>query len=397
MVGATLAAAAGCGSSAPEGPRFEVGFDSGLPRSARDQAVRVEVYLVDSCANVTLGARPVPSLASTYVLRDGQAGAFGSAFETGPYGLYGVAQDANCAVVAAGCAPVAITEDDDTLGVTLGALASAGCTADQTCSLETGDCVDGTGGTGGVGGVGGTGGVGGVGSTGGAGGAGGEGISRVDAGLILLYGFDEGTGATVADQSGALPTHDLTIANPGNVTWSASHLTVLAGTTLSTVGAATKVQASVQASSEISVEAWVTPANVAQGGPARLISMSPDTQNRNFMLGQEQGTYATRFRTEGQNNGNPTQFTTPASATPALTHIVYTHRSDGAEVVYIDGFPNLTFTRPGGISTWDATYPIVVANEGTNDRAWLGDLHLIAVYDRALNPGEVEQNFTAGP
>ena len=375
---------------------FEVDFDSGMPRSARDQAARVEVYLVESCANVTLGERPIPSLANTYVLRDGAAGGLGTGFEAGAYGLYGVAQDANCAVVAAGCAAVTITGADDVLGVTLGAVAGTGCTTDQTCSMETGNCFDGMGGTGGVGGFGGAG-SGGTGGAAGMGGSGGTPNSRVDAGLILLYGFDEGGGSTVVDQSGALPAHDLIIANPGNVTWSASHLTVGTDTALSTAGGATKVHASVQASGELTVEAWIKPANITQGGPARIISMSPDTQNRNFLLAQELDTFAARFRTEGQNNGNPTLFTTPGSATTALTHIVHAHRSDGAEVLYVNGVANVNFARPGNVWTWDETYPIYVANEGTNDRRWLGELHLIAVYDRALDPAEVEQNFTAGP
>ena len=128
--------------------------------------------------------------------------------------------------------------------------------------------------------------------------------------------------------------------------------------------------------------------------------MSPDTQARNFMLGQDTDTYAVRFRADGQtdwDNGSPTLFTTPGSTTTALTHVVHTHRADGTEVVYIDGVANLSSTRTGGMSMWDATYRVVVANEGTNDRAWLGELHLIAVYDRALDLGEVQQNFTAGP
>jgi hypothetical protein len=66
-------------------------------------------------------------------------------------------------------------------------------------------------------------------------------------------------------------------------------------------------------------------------------------------------------------------------------------------VFYIDGAENLLFTRTGATTNWDATYPLLVANERTNDRAWLGELHLVAVYDRALDAGEVEQNFTAGP
>ena len=368
-----------CAGSGPAGPSFEVSFDSTLARSARDRAVRVEVYLVESCADVTLGTRPVPAVASTYVLRDGAAGAFGEVIEAGDYGLYGVAQDADCAVVAAGCAPVTIAGARETLAVTLSALESGGCPIDEVCSMQTGDCVDGAGGTGGTGGT---------------------PSMRVDAGLILLYAFDEGSGATVADQSGVAPSHDLTIADPGNVTWSANHLTIDSATALSTAGAASKVATRAKASGELTIEAWINPANFTQTGPARIITMSVDPLLRNFMLGQETSTYATRFRADGEvdwANGSPTAFTTAGTATTALTHVVYTHRSDGAEMIYVDGVEDQPFTHTGELTTWDATYPIVVANEATNDRAWLGELHLIAVYDRALGAGEVEQNFMVGP
>lgn len=223
---------------------------------------------------------------------------------------------------------------------------------------------------------------------------------RVDAGIILLYAFDEESGSTVTDQSGELPAHDLTIADPGNVTWSANHLSVNAATALSTVSAATKLVTRAQASGELSVEAWIKPADVTQGGPARIITMSIDPQSRNFLLGQETNTYAARFRADGESdwdNGSPTVFTTTGTATTALMHVVHTHRSDGAEVLYVNGVENQTFMRMGGLTQWDATYPIIVANEATNDRAWLGELHLIAVYDQALDASEVQQNFMAGP
>jgi hypothetical protein len=348
--------------------------------------MRVEVYLVDSCGDVTIGTRPVPAIASTYVLRDGEAGAFGDALEAGDYGLYGIAQDADCAVVAAGCAPVTVGNAQDTLAVTLSAFASGGCPVDQVCSMQTGDCIDGAGGTGGAGGMGGTGGE--------------PPWLRVDTGLILLYAFDEGSGSVVADQSDAFPKHDLTIADPGNVAWSANHLTVNAATALSTAGAASKVATRAKASGELTVEAWVKPANFTQTGPARIITMSTDPSIRNFLLGQDTSTYAARFRADGETgwaNGNPTVFTTTGTATTALTHVVYTHSSDGAEVLYVNGVENQTFMRMAGLTMWDATYGIIVANEATNDRPWLGELHLIAVYDRALDVGEVDQNFMAGP
>lgn len=380
------ASLAGCGNAAPSGPAFAVSFDSTpAARSAQANAQRVEVYLVDSCAPVTLGDRPVPAVASTFVLRN-EPGALGTMPEAGDYGLYAVAQDSSCAVVAAGCAPVTISDSADTLSVMLGSVQAGGCLIGQSCALETtGECVDGTGGTGGAGGM---------------GGSGGMPLMRVEAGLILLYDFDEGSGTTVVDQSGVAPTHDLTIADPGNVTWSSDHLTVGSPTILSTGTPATKVADRVVSSGEITVEAWLKPANATQDGPSRVLSMSTTPYLRNVMLGQEADTFAVRFRAEGQSdwdNGSPTVFSGAASASTALTHVVFTHSSNGQEVIYIDGFEDTTFTRMGGTGQWDSSYPIVVANEATEDRAWLGELHLIAVYERTLNATEVQQNFGAGP
>ena len=384
---ALVTACAGSGSGSPN---FVVSFDPTMPRSARDQAVRVEVYLVDSCGGVTLGARPVPAIASTFVLRDGETGSLG-ALEAGDYGLYGVAQDEECAVVAAGCQTVTVADTEDTLAITLSSIEGEGCPVDQVCSVQTGDCVDGAGGAGGFGGMGGFSGVGGSGGSNG----------RVEAGLILLYAFDEGGGSTVTDQSGVTPSHDLTIADLGNVTWSANHLTIDSATTLSTSGAATKVFSRAVASEELTVEAWVKPASLVPAGtpPDRIITMSTNASNRNFLLGQDATAYAARLRADGEssNNGNPTVVTTAGSATTLLTHVVFTHNSDGSEAIYIDGVENVTFTRMGGLTTWDNTYPIVVGDEATSGRSWLGELHLIAVYDRALDAGEVEQNFMAGP
>ena len=61
------------------------------------------------------------------------------------------------------------------------------------------------------------------------------------------------------------------------------------------------------------------------------------------------------------------------------------------------GVEGVTDTRPGDFGSWDAAFPIYVANEATNNREWFGELHLIAVYEQALDENEVEQNFLAGP
>jgi len=354
---------------------------------------------VDACDDVALGARPVPAIASTFSLRDGDQGALGAGIPPGEYGLYGVAQDDDCAVVAAGCVSVFVSGDDDVLSVTLANVSSGGCATDEVCSPQTGDCLDMGAGTGGSSGNAGAGGEGGI--AGSSGGTGGGGSNRIEESLILLYAFDEGAGSVVFDRSNVSPALDLTIADLGNVTWGDRYLSIDAATSLSSSGAATKVYDRATATGELTVEAWIKPATVVPVGtpPDRIISMSEGTSNRNFLLGQDGTHFAARFRADGEasNNGNPQVVTTDGTATTSLTHVVFAHRADGAEVLYVDGVENTTFSRLGGLSTWDASYAIVVANETSQNREWLGELHLIAVYERALDAAEVSQNFLAGP
>jgi len=380
----------GCGGSEAAGPSFEVSFDSSLARSGLGAPTRVELYLLDDCGDVTLGERGVPAIATATIVKDGTAGRFQDALTPGEFGIYGVAQDDDCAVVAAACAPVTIEAEGDVLALTLSRFDAPGCAAEQFCSRQSGECVDGSGGAGGVGGAGGL---------AGAGGMGGTSPARVVDGLIVHYDFDEGRGSTVRDKSGVTPPLDLTIDEPGNVTWSQGHLTIDSGTVLRTLGAASKVYANVAASNEITLEVWVKPSSLVSVGipPDRIVSMSSDAGQRNFLLGQDATNYAVRFRTPGQNNGNPTVATSAASAQLSLTHVVYTHRADGSEVIYIDGLEDTTFERTGDTSTWDASFPLVLGNESDAGREWLGEFHLVAIYDRALSPNEVDQNFSVGP
>ena len=69
------------------------------------------------------------------------------------------------------------------------------------------------------------------------------------------------------------------------------------------------------------MEAWVTPAQEVQSGPARIVTLSQDHVNRNFTLGQEEDAYELRLRTtETSDNGLPSLIAGPdaeASIAPA--------------------------------------------------------------------------------
>lgn len=219
---------------------------------------------------------------------------------------------------------------------------------------------------------------------------------RVTYNLVSIYDFQEGSGSVVHDVSGNSPI-DLTIQHPGNVTWlSGGGLRVNSGTIIKSAGAATRMHTALNASGEFSFEAWIKPDNASQAGPARIATMSSNTSNRNFMLGQDGSNYAFRSRTTsgGDSNGLPQISASPSVVN--LQHVVYTWNS-GTEKLYINGQLKYTGTRNGNLTNWNSSYAFALCNEMTLDRAWLGDLHLVAVYCQELDLSEVNQNFNEGP
>lgn len=222
---------------------------------------------------------------------------------------------------------------------------------------------------------------------------------RVITGVVALYEFEEGSGSLVLDSSGISTPLTLTIlASPGDVAWISGGLAVNANVILQTTGRATKVVTACQNSNEISIEAWVKPDNTTQNGPARIVTLSVDPYNRNFTLAQEANQYIVRLRTTNTTiNGFPELVSPPGSVTTNLSHILYTRNTTGTEKIYINSVAVVTGTRTGNFSNWDPGYRLALANELTNNRPWLGEYHLVAVYCRALTPAEVAQNYAAGP
>lgn len=222
------------------------------------------------------------------------------------------------------------------------------------------------------------------------------GQGRVTAGLISLYEFNEGTGTTVTDTSGVGTAIDLSIANPGAVTWTSGALRVDSVTTIASTGPAAKVNSALTASNEVTLEAWIKPANVTQSGPARVVTVSTSTLSRNMTLGQDRLVYDARLRTTTTSlNGEPSTRASAGLSASELTHVVFTRTATGT-VIYINGVLIGTGNAGGTLSSWDSSFRLALANELTNDRGWLGELYLVAIYDRALTAGEVALNFVVG-
>ena len=216
-------------------------------------------------------------------------------------------------------------------------------------------------------------------------------------GLVVLYDFRLAKGSIVRDRSGAGQPLDLKIENPKNVRRSEGALEVRGKTLIHSEKPATKITEAVRRTGEITVEAWVRPANTKQSGPARIISLSGNSSQRNVTLGQEGNQFDARFRTtDTSGNGLPSLSSQVRSLSLRLTHVVYTRNRLGLARLFVNGKLSGDKTVGGKLSNWDKSFMLGLANELTKGRHWLGTYHLVAVYSRDLSKKEVAEHYKAG-
>ena len=214
---------------------------------------------------------------------------------------------------------------------------------------------------------------------------------------VAMYLFDEESGAKIEDRSGVKPGLDLVIQDQKAVKREKNGLRILKPTLIRSERPPGRLISAVKKTGEMSVSAWITPANTKQAGPARIFSLSKDSTNRNFTLGQEADKYDFRFRTtKTDSNGNPSVSSAGRSVRLEKTHIVYTRSRDGKARMFINGRKAGERNASGATSNWDGGYLLTLANEHTKDRPWLGEDHQVAIYDRALREGEVRELFQSG-
>jgi len=216
-------------------------------------------------------------------------------------------------------------------------------------------------------------------------------------GLVAFYSFDEGNGVTVRDTSGAGESLGLKIENPAAVVWAEDGLRVRAPTVIGAAKPPTRLIAAVKRSNAITLEAWITPADTAQSGPARIVTLSSGTGVRNLTLGQDGDTFDIRLRTTRTDaNGLPSLASRRKSATTNRTHVVLTRNAAGRTRLYVHGQEHASREVGGNLSNWDGGFRLTLANESSKDRPWRGILHQVAIYDRALDPDEVLARSKAG-
>jgi hypothetical protein len=228
-----------------------------------------------------------------------------------------------------------------------------------------------------------------------------SGGNRSEANLVAKYEFKTGTGITAYDTSGVSPSADLMFT--GNVSWVGGWGINIAagGKAQATTATSAKIASMIQSTGEFTVEAWVTPANVAQTG-AWIVSYSGSDTTRNTTLGQAAMSWTASTRSDKTTaNGNKTLLTTDATKFPvqaSLQHVVLTYTPTDGQKVYVNGVDTGTkdTSAGGSLASWDNTFALVLGAEANGKDQWLGTLRFVAIHNRALTAAQVMQNFNAG-
>ncbi len=219
---------------------------------------------------------------------------------------------------------------------------------------------------------------------------------RTSEGLIALYDFTSPSADKVGDHSGLQ-------AHRGSAHCRSQQSAPLGGSlrgTLPTIirseKGADRLNQAIRRSGAITVEAWIKPTKLNQDG-ARIVTLSKDSSNRNVTLGQDGDKIDARMRTgETGNNGVPSLPTPARSLTTELTHVVYTRDRGGQARLFLGG-RKVSEKKVGGLTNnWDISMGLALANEFGGGRPWVGTYYLVALYDRALTPGEIAANHSAG-
>jgi outer membrane protein assembly factor BamB len=148
-----------------------------------------------------------------------------------------------------------------------------------------------------------------------------------------------------------------------------------------------------KASNKLSIEALLTPGDIKQNGPTRIISFSQDAYKRNFTIGQERSDLVLRLRTTrtGENGMKPEMKL--CKLTAAKTHHVIVTYSPGKLSCYLDGKSVLQSDRVGGdFSNWSPMH-LLFGDEWNGDRRWSGKLQGLAIHARIIGAKEVAVRY----
>lgn len=221
---------------------------------------------------------------------------------------------------------------------------------------------------------------------------------RSKQGLLALYDFAAEEGDVVHDRSGVGEPLNLRIASTKGVDRRSGSLKIRQSSLIRSEGSAAKIGKAFREAGEFTLEIWFQPANTSQSGPARIVTISKNSSERNFTFGQDGDHYDVRLRTtKTSTNGIPSLAAPGKSVETRLTHAVYAFAKSGETRLFINGKQVARKNTPGDPSNWNDSFQLALGNELSSDRPWLGEFRLVAIFNRALSADEVAAHFRYGP
>ena len=222
---------------------------------------------------------------------------------------------------------------------------------------------------------------------------------RFESDIIALYQFKTGNGNTAYDTSGISPAANLTIT--GDVEWLGSWgLSFTNGKAQASTANSKKVHDLITSTNEFAVEAWITPNNVVQEGPARIVSYSAGDNDRNFTLGQSQYNYDFMLQTATSNSNGDPALSTPDDdevLQATLQHVVLTYSATDGRRLYVNGkLIDIIDETISPLASWDDSFALILGTEASNNHSWQGNIRLLAIYNRTLSQEQVSQNYDVG-
>lgn len=229
-------------------------------------------------------------------------------------------------------------------------------------------------------------------------------VTRVTAGLVGLWTFDEPAGSlTAADTSGAgtpVALRVVTSAPAGLVapTFADGAITADTHSRLISMPEKSRLTSNIVTGGGVTLEIWLRAKAPSQGDaatPRFIVGLAKNITNRNVALFQRADRWVGVVRTSPSANGGPELVSNSAVSTMEFTHVVIV-ADPNQRRIFIDDRVELEDPVAGPLATWDPDVLLTLFEEPTGGRYWSGSISLVALYNRALSPDEVHANFVQG-
>jgi len=149
----------------------------------------------------------------------------------------------------------------------------------------------------------------------------------------------------------------------------------------------------------LTLEMWTQTENLDQIGPAKIISYSIDPPLCNFTVGQWRDKLVVQLRTTKTNlyGRNPHLDIPDVFTSQGLKHMVIMYNLS-EQKVYINGVQKVrSDILKGDFSNWDPSCKLVIGNEVSSNKPWIGKIYYAAIFNRPLADQEIRQNYLSGP